>query len=469
MTLQFGTDGVRGHALTELTPDFVEALGRAAAQVLGGDEWIVGWDPRASSPVLAQAVADGIAATGAAVRLAGVIPTPGLAAAGASRGVPTAMVTASHNPWHDNGVKFFAAGGLKLTDDVETRIEHFLAAAEADPFVSPHERTVRSRGDMNSPAAEAGLFVSPHERTVRSGGDMNDGGVLEEYCAGLVGSFPAGCLDGLRIVLDCANGAMSVAAPRVARALGADVQVIHATPDGRNINDHCGATHTDSLAEAVVANNADLGLAFDGDGDRVIAIDHLGNRVDGDRLIALAALQLKEHGELIDDTVVVTVMSNLGFHRAMAGAGIRVLTTPVGDRYVLEALDTGRYSIGGEQSGHIIYRRHATTGDGLLAGLHLAQFVAEHHRPLAVVAAEVMTSYPQVLVNVRVARSHPNVADELAAEIDAAERSLAGQGRVLLRPSGTEPLIRVMVEAATDATAKEVAEDLATVVRERFG
>lgn len=297
---------------------------------------------------------------------------------------------------------------------------------------------------------------------------MNESGVLEAYVAELTGSFPAGCLSGLTVVLDCANGAMSEAAPQVTAALGATVHVINASPDGRNINDHCGATDTGPLARAVVDHGADVGLAFDGDGDRVIAIDHLGNRVDGDRLIALAALQLQEHGELTDDTVVVTVMSNLGFHRAMAAAGISVVTTAVGDRYVLEALHAGGYSIGGEQSGHIIYPAHATTGDGLLAGLHLAQFVAEHHRPLAEVAAEVMTSYPQVLVNVRVARRHPDIASELAAEITAAERALGGEGRVLLRPSGTEPLIRVMVEAATDDLATQVCDDLADIVRRRF-
>ncbi len=446
MTLQFGTDGVRGHALTELTPEFATALGRAAAEVLGGGAWIVGWDPRESSLLLATAVADGLAAAGADVCLAGVVPTPAVAAAGARDDVPTAMITASHNPWHDNGVKFFAAGGHKLTDATERAIESHLAA----------------------PTAGTASFMSPHERTVRSCGDMNESGVLEAYVAELTGSFPAGCLSGLTVVLDCANGAMSEAAPRVATALGATVHVINAAPDGRNINDHCGATDTGPLARAVVERGADVGLAFDGDGDRVIAIDHLGNRVDGDRLIALAALQLQEHGELTDDTVVVTVMSNLGFHRAMAAARITVVTTAVGDRYVLEALQAGGYSIGGEQSGHIIYPAHATTGDGLLAGLHLAQFVAEHHRPLAEVAAEVMTSYPQVLVNVRVARRHPDIASELAADITAAQRALGDEGRVLLRPSGTEPLIRVMVEAATDDLATQVCGDLAEIVRRRF-
>jgi phosphoglucosamine mutase len=251
--------------------------------------------------------------------------------------------------------------------------------------------------------------------------------------------------------------------------LGADVMVIHAAPNGRNINDHCGATAPASLSAAVVAHGADLGLAFDGDGDRVIAVDHLGTVVDGDRMIALAALQLRAEGQLTNDTVVVTVMSNLGFHKAMIAAGINVVTTAVGDRSVLEALDAGDYAIGGEQSGHIVYRHLATTGDGLLAGLRLAAYVHRTGRSLADLAGTVMTSYPQVLVNVKVAHRHPQVAVELAGEIAAADASLNGEGRILVRPSGTEPLIRVMVEAATQPLAQATADKLADVVLARFG
>jgi phosphoglucosamine mutase len=278
-----------------------------------------------------------------------------------------------------------------------------------------------------------------------------------------------GSLRGLRVVLDAANGAMSDVAPAVFAALGADLTVIHAAPDGRNINHECGATHTASLSAAVVAHHADLGLAFDGDGDRVIAVDHLGRVIDGDRLIALAALQLRETGALRHDTVVVTVMSNIGFHRAMEAAGIHVVTTAVGDRYVLEALDGGGFSVGGEQSGHIIYRDIATTGDGLLAGLRLAEYVHGHHDTLAHLAATVMTGYPQVLVNVKVAQRHPQAADELASEIAAAEAELGGDGRILVRASGTEPLVRVMVEAASDELAQRVAHHLADAVQQRFG
>ncbi len=435
MTLKFGTDGVRGVALTELTPSLSARLGCAAAEVLGSGRWLVGRDTRESGPVLAAAVEAGLAAGGAEPLSVGVVPTPALAWLSAMLGVPAAMITASHNPWPDNGVKLFAAGGSKLTDDAERSIESVL-----------HDLTLEISPEPSStPPLVAGA---------------------DDYVRHLVDN--AEVLDGLKVVLDCANGAMSVVAPEVFRALGAVVTVIHASPDGRNINDHCGATHTESLATAVVEHGAALGLAFDGDGDRVIAIDHLGRVVDGDRLIALAALQLKEQGALRHDTVVVTVMSNLGFHKAMAAAGIRVVTTAVGDRYVLEALDAGGFSVGGEQSGHIIYRDLATTGDGLLAGLHLAAFVKGHHRPLSDLAAEVMESYPQVLVNVKVAHRHPHVAEELAAEVAAAEAELGGEGRVLLRASGTEPLVRVMVEASTDEIARRVADSLARVVRDRW-
>lgn len=432
MSLKFGTDGVRAEALTVLTPQYVAALARAAAEVLGGGPWLIGRDTRESGAELEAALAAGLAAAGALPESLSVVPTPALAWMSAQREVPAAMITASHNPWHDNGVKFFAPGGLKLSDAVERAIEALLLPQLPLP-----------------PAV-----VASHRSHQ----------LYAEHIVALSTS-----LAGLRVVLDCANGAMFEVAPEVFRALGADTVVIHDTPDGRNINHRCGATHTASLAAAVVEHEAALGLAFDGDGDRVIAVDHLGNVVDGDRLIALAALQLREAGELHHDTVVVTVMSNLGFHKAMAAVGIQVATTTVGDRYVLEALDAGGFSVGGEQSGHIIYRDLATTGDGLLAGVRLAQYVHGHHRPLAALAAEVMTSYPQVLVNVKVAHRHPQAAAEMAVEIAAAEQSLQGDGRILVRSSGTEPLIRVMVEAATHSLAQSVAEDLAQVALERWG
>jgi len=432
MRLKFGTDGVRAQALTVLTPQYVAALARAAAEVLGGGPWLIGRDTRESGAELEAALAAGLAAAGALPESLSVVPTPALAWMSAQREVPAAMITASHNPWRDNGVKFFAPGGLKLSNAVERAIEALLLPQLPLP-----------------PAV-----VASHRSHQ----------LYAEHIVALSTS-----LAGLRVVLDCANGAMFEVAPEVFRALGADTVVIHDTPDGRNINHQCGATHTASLAAAVVEHEAALGLAFDGDGDRVIAVDHLGNVVDGDRIIALAALQMRAAGDLHHDTVVVTVMSNLGFHKAMAAVGIQVATTTVGDRYVLEALDAGGFSVGGEQSGHIIYRDLATTGDGLLAGVRLAQYVHGHHRPLAALAAEVMTSYPQVLVNVKVAHRHPQAAAEMAVEIAAAEQSLQGDGRILVRASGTEPLIRVMVEAATRSLAQSVADDLAQVALERWG
>ena len=441
--LRFGTDGVRGRALTELTTDYVGSLGRASAEVMGRGEWLVGRDTRESGPALEQALVDGLRAAGAEPLRVGVLPTPALAFLSGRDRAPAAMLTASHNPYRDNGVKIFAAGGLKLTGGIEQAIEAALRPAAEAPDPSADQAETQPEPTASVAAAD--------------------------YCDYLVATNPCDSLQGLRIVLDCANGSMYEVAPQVTRRLGADVIVINAEPNGRNINDRCGATHPASLSAAVVAHGADLGLAFDGDGDRVIAVDHLGNVVDGDRMIALAALQLRDDGQLTNNTVVVTVMSNLGFHKAMDVAGIDVITTAVGDRSVLEALDAGDYAIGGEQSGHIIYRHLATTGDGLLAGVRLAAYVHTAGRTLADLAGGVMTSYPQVLVNVKVAHRHPHVDLELADEIAIADASLHGEGRILIRPSGTEPLIRVMVEAATLSLAHSTADDLAKVVLARFG
>ena len=414
--------------------------------MLGTGTWLIGRDTRESGPELEAALVRGLRSQGAIVVLCGVVPTPALALYSATHVAPAAMITASHNPYSDNGVKIFAPGGLKLSDDVERQIEHQLELGLTSD---------------TTPASPGGPVASTPV-------DMSES-VLRHYVQHLVGLFPDGALAGLRVVLDCANGAMSAAAPDAVRALGADVTVIHDTPDGTNINAACGATHTASLAAAVVAAGADVGLAFDGDGDRVIAIDGLGTVIDGDRLIALAALQLQGEGALTADAVVVTVMSNLGFHHAMRAAGIEVVTTGVGDRYVLEALGQGNYAIGGEQSGHIIYRHLATTGDGLLAGLRLLQYVLGADEPLSSLAAAVMTTYPQLLINIRVDQRHPDIADELREEITAAEAELGDEGRVLVRASGTEPLVRVMVEAATHDTARRLAEQLADIVRTRFG
>lgn len=436
--LRFGTDGVRGVAVSELTVSDVLDLGRAAARALGSGSLLVARDTRASGPAFEAAFAAGAMSEGVSVVSLGVLPTPGLARIAAESDLPAAMITASHNPFADNGVKLFARGGRKLSDESEAAVEATLASLG------------RPLGD--------GAGVG------RLGFDTES---ADRYVAWICQVVPH--VEPLRVVIDCANGAMSEVAPRALSALGLDVVVLHAEPDGTNINDACGATHPDDLARAVVESGARAGLAFDGDGDRVIAVDETGRVVDGDRLIALSALDMRRRGLLAHDTVVVTVMANLGFHRAMEAAGIQVRQTAVGDRYVLEAMEAGGFSLGGEQSGHLVYRDLATTGDGLLAGLVLLDVLGRAgDAPLSQLAGDVMQSFPQVLVNVPVAERHPAIADELAAEIASVESDLGDDGRVLVRASGTEPLVRVMVEAAEGEVARRAAESLAAVVRTRF-
>jgi phosphoglucosamine mutase len=433
--LKFGTDGVRGVAYVELTTDLVRALGTAAAHVLGGPAFLIGRDTRASGPDLQAALADGLAAAGADVIDLGVLPTPAVAHNSAVERLPAAMISASHNPYQDNGVKFFLAGGRKLSDGVEAELEAAMAHT----------------------AATAG----------RSGGRLSTAaGPTAGYERHVLDSIEGRTLHGLTVVIDCANGAAFDVAPRVLRTLGADVHVLHDQPDGQNINAGCGSTHPGDLQAAVVERGADAGLAFDGDADRVLAVDHTGALVDGDQLMAVLALDLRDQGRLHDDTLVVTVMSNLGLRLAMADAGVRVHETQVGDRSVLEALEANGWSLGGEQSGHVILRDLATTGDGLLTGVQVLDAVRRRSRPLADLAA-VMARLPQVLRNVRVARR--DGLDDAQAVWDAVavvERRLGRSGRVLLRPSGTEPVVRVMVEAGDEATAQAAADELAAVVGE---
>lgn len=447
----FGTDGVRGLANgSVLTADLALTLAQATAVVLGRGRTaearrasgrrltaIVARDPRVSGEFLSAAVAAGLASSGVDVLDAGVLPTPAAAFLVADRDADFGvMVSASHNPAPDNGIKIFARGGVKLPDVVEERIE----AAMAGPKLQP------TGGDVGRIAR----FADAEDR----------------YVLHLLQSLPHR-LDGLHVVLDCAHGAASGVSPETFRDAGARVTVIGADPDGLNINDGHGSTHLDALAEEVRRAGADLGIAHDGDADRCLAVDADGRIVDGDQIMAILAVGMKQRGVLADDTLVATVMSNLGLHRAMADHGIRVVQTAVGDRYVLEAMNEGRYSLGGEQSGHVIMSRFATTGDGLLTGLHLMSEMAAHGKSLAELAS-VMTVYPQVLVNVP-GVDRDRVGDEVvaAAVADAAAR-LGDSGRVLLRASGTEPLVRVMVEAADEAVAHEVADALAAVVRERL-
>ncbi len=441
MTLRFGTDGVRGHADTELTTELVTALGRAAARVLGAGPVVIGRDTRRSGPRLEADLAAGLAAEGLGVDNVGVVPTPAVAHASATRAVTGAMISASHNAFEDNGIKFFSPGGHKLSDEVEERLE-----AELD-------RLVHAPPGPVPPPADGGAV---------------DPTVGQAWVDAVTASVPAGALRGLRVVIDCANGAASAWAPTALERLGAAVEVLHASPDGTNINAACGSTHPVDLQARVVATGADVGLAFDGDADRVLAVDHTGGLVDGDHLIAICALDRHRRGALAEDTVVVTVMTNLGFRLAMEEHGIHVEETAVGDRYVLEALARGGWSLGGEQSGHVIFPEMATTGDGLLTGVQVLAAVQAAGQTLAE-AASVMTSLPQVLLNVAVARRHPDVADLVSAEVAAATARLGSRGRVLIRPSGTEPLVRVMVEADAVATAEAEARRLATAVEAACG
>jgi phosphoglucosamine mutase len=398
---------------------------------------VVGRDTRISGQILEHAVVAGLASAGADVLRLRVVPTPGVAyltdALDADLGV---VISASHNPMPDNGIKFLARGGHKLDDAVEAQIEELMGTA------------------WDAPIGAAVGRVRPYERPI------------EEYVDHLLTTLDRR-LTGLKIVVDCANGAGTEAAPMALRAAGAEVVVIGAEPDGLNINEGCGSTYLAPLQAAVVEHGADAGIALDGDADRCLAVDHEGNDVDGDQLLAIIALDLAEAGRLVDDTVVATVMSNLGFVQGMEAAGLRVRQTRVGDRYVLEEMRAGGYVLGGEQSGHLILSQYATTGDGILTALHVLQRMAATGKDLQSLAS-VVTRLPQVLVNVtgvdKDRADDPVLAEAVATE----ERALAGRGRVLLRPSGTEPVVRVMVEAPTDETARDVAARLADVVRERL-
>lgn len=432
MTFRFGTDGVRGPA-SEFTDALVVALGQAAAQVLGTSAFVIGRDTRESGERLERALAGGLVLGGAQPLSMGVVPTPAVAWVCAQRGVPGAVISASHNPWSDNGIKFFAAGGRKLSDELEAALESALDAIVASG----------SDGDLATNIE-------------------TDADAVADWC-GAVSSSIASVVP-MRIVIDCANGAASFVAPAIFRGLGLDVEVLHAQPDGRNINDACGSTHPEDLQRAVVANDAVLGLAFDGDADRLLAVDERGELIDGDQLIALFARDLRERGELAGDRVVVTVMSNLGFRLAMDAQGIEVVETPVGDRHVLEALARTSSSLGGEQSGHIVFADRATTGDGVLSGVQLVDLVGRSQTPLSVLADEVMERLPQVLRNVRLEHRRDDIANAIAGEIAEVEQSLGARGRVLIRLSGTEPLVRVMVEAPTLEQAEAAADNLAAAV-----
>jgi phosphoglucosamine mutase len=441
----FGTDGVRGLANRDLTAELALSLAASAAHVLGDagqlsrdglrPTAVVARDPRASGEFLEAAVVAGLASAGVDVLLAGVLPTPAVAYLatrhGASLGV---MLSASHNAMPDNGIKFFDARGFKLPDDLEDSIE----AQLAEPWSRPTGSGVGR------------VRALP--------------GAREDYVDHVL-DIVSTPLSGLSVIVDCANGAASAVAPEALRRAGADVVAIHASPDGLNINEGCGSTHLEDLAAAVVEHGADVGIAHDGDADRCLAIDSAGNVVDGDQILAILAQGMRDEGTLAHGTVVATVMSNLGFRLAMQEQGITVVSTAVGDRYVLEAMLSGGFSLGGEQSGHVVMLERSTTGDGLLTALALLTRMAETGSSLSDLAS-VMIQLPQVLINVG-GVDRTRVADDphVREAVDAVEQELGGTGRVLLRPSGTEPIVRVMVEAPTQAQAAAAAEAIAAVVR----
>ncbi|WP_150307895.1 phosphoglucosamine mutase [Planctomonas psychrotolerans] len=442
----FGTDGVRGLANKDLTVELALGLAQAAAQVLGSGAFeagrrptaVLARDPRVSGEFIAAAVAAGLASSGVDVLDAGVIPTPAaaflIADIGADFGV---MISASHNAAPDNGIKFFASGGRKLADELEDRIEALLHGPKLTPL----------GGDVGR---------------IRRFADAED-----RYILHLLGALPHR-LDGLSIVLDCAHGAAAGISPEVFTDAGATVIVIGNDPDGMNINDGVGSTHLESLAKAVLEHGADLGIAHDGDADRCLAVDHEGSLVDGDQIMAVLALSLAERGMLHERTLVATVMSNLGLRLAMEAHDIRVLQAKVGDRYVLEAMNEGGYTLGGEQSGHLIMADHATTGDGILTGLQLVAEMARTGKTLKELVG-VMTVFPQIMVNVRGVDRHRVGGDEVVADaVRALEEELGESGRILLRASGTEPMVRVMVEAADQPTADRMAHELADVVKRRL-
>ena len=435
----FGTDGVRGVANVDLTAELAVDLAVAAAHVLADlgefaghrPKAIVGQDSRASGEFLEAAVCAGLASAGIDVYRVGVLPTPAIAYLVASTGADLGVtISASHNPMPDNGIKFFARGGGKLDDALEAKIE----ARLGEPWDRPTGK-------------EVGRIII-------------DEAAREAYLKHLLSSIETK-FNGLKVVVDCANGAASFVAPEMLRRAGAEVIAIHATPNGLNINENCGSTHLESLIEKVKEEKADLGIAHDGDADRVLAVDHEGNVIDGDYILGILA----QHTELPTKTVVGTVMTNLGLIRALEAAGISFVATPVGDRYVLEAMMAGGHTLGGEQSGHIIMRKYANTGDGLLTALHLISEIARSKKSLQQLAS-FMARYPQLLINVSdVAKEKLAENAAIAAAVKAAEDRLGDKGRVLLRKSGTEPLVRVMIEAENDELARELAESLAALVK----
>lgn len=447
MRKYFGTDGVRGVANKELTCDLAYKLGRAGGYVLTNNEYkvkvVVGKDTRQSGDMLEAALIAGLMSVGCDVITVGVIPTPGVAYLtrkyGAECGV---VISASHNPMEDNGIKFFNKDGFKLDDEIELKIEEYIDNMEKIAY--------------NPIGNEVGVRI--HKHTAAQ--DYVD------YLKSIVDTD----LTGLKVVLDCANGAAYKVAPEVFRELGAEVIAMNVTPDGENINHKCGSTHPEGLQKAVVEHNADLGLAYDGDADRLIAVDETGTIVDGDHIMILGAVYLKKQNKLANDTLVVTTMSNIGLHVAAKEYGIDLAITDVGDRYVIEEMKKSGHNLGGEQSGHMIFLDYNTTGDGTLSSLIVSKIVKEDGKTLSEQSA-LMTTYPQVLINVDVRNEVKNKFmenDEIRTEIEKLEKLMAGTGRVLIRPSGTQPLVRVMLEGKDEGQIIELAQELADLIKAKL-
>lgn len=441
----FGTDGVRGVANTELTPELAFKLGRAGGYVLTKEasqpKVLIGRDTRISGEMLEAALVSGLISIGVEVMRIGVISTPGVAfltkQLSATAGV---MISASHNPVEDNGIKFFGSDGFKLRDAQEAEIESLIDGEDTMP------RPIGSAlGQINDYFEGAQKYMQFLKQTVE------------------------GDFEGIHVAIDCANGSASSLATHVLADLEADISSMGASPDGTNINNCCGSTHPEGLAKLVVEKEADIGLAFDGDADRLIAVDEKGNIVDGDQIMYIVAKYFSEQGKLNNNTVVATVMSNLGFHKGLEAKGIQTKQTAVGDRYVMEEMRNGNYNLGGEQSGHIIFLEHNTTGDGLLSGVQLIQIMKQSGKPLSELAGE-METFPQCLINVRVTdRDAVKENENVKAIIAEVEEEMAGEGRVLVRPSGTEPLVRVMVEAKTDELCETYVNRIVDVVKVELG
>lgn len=429
--LEFGTDGVRGRANQELTPEFALSFGRALARVFEAKTVVIGRDTRVSGAMLSSALASGLSSSGVSVVDLGVITTPGVAYISARRGVVGVVISASHNPYQDNGIKIFAPGGMKLEDELEMQIHSVILS-----------------GTLNPATDEVGEIVI-------------DSTALDEYTSYLLSHCGLSESRRLKVVIDCSNGAAVSVAPGLFSTLNLDVSFIGVAPDGKNINQNCGSVYPELLAKAVLERRADFGIALDGDADRMLAVDSEGSLIDGDQLMAIFALDLKEQSRLRGDSVVVTVMTNLGFRQSMAKNGISVYETQVGDRYVLKALEEEGLSLGGEQSGHIIFRDLATTGDGLLSAVRLVELINRRGEPLTELAKQAMVKLPQSMVSMefedpkRVAQI-PGLADM----VSRLEHSLAGSGRILVRPSGTEPKVRVMAEASSRESADSVVAEI---------